>query len=51
MSRVERVHGHRYDMGAVYCSRCGVHIDEAEEKDCVPSTVEVRPPKDIEEEK
>lgn len=38
---VERLNGHRYELGEVYCSRCGVHVAEAEEKKCVPSTVEV----------
>ena len=39
--RIKRLHGHRYDQGEVYCSRCGVHIAEAEVKKCVPSTVEL----------
>ena len=40
---VERLNGHRYERKEVYCSRCGVHVAEAEEKSCVPSTVEVLP--------
>lgn len=36
----ERV-SHRFDRCQVYCSRCGVHVSEAEIKKCMPSNVEV----------
>jgi hypothetical protein len=35
------LHGHRYFAGELYCSRCGVHIAEAQIKKCMPSNVVV----------
>lgn len=40
---VERVGDHRFDIGEMICSRCGVLWEYAEEQPCVTSTVDVLP--------